>query len=210
MDPIAVAHQFEVSVIESWDLFTDESGNYTFEGLPSGGYKLRFGDTSSRPRLYLSEWYDDQPDFSSADLVAVAEKEEVSLDVGLTLGATINGTVTDENTGTPFDGRLKELVDLNLTLYDSTASFMDIQIDESISPVDNVEHIYLQDLTAGTYTLEVSTADFARDYGLAWRINTAYEAYRFMRDKGFPFTYGPEDTSAFNQDLFHINRPIFP
>ena len=39
--------------------------------------------------------------------------------------------------------------------------------------MDNVEHIYLQDLAEGTYTLSVST-NSARDYGLAWRINTAY------------------------------------
>ncbi len=40
--------------------------------------------------------------------------------------------------------------------------------DSSNSPVDNVEHVYLRGLTAGTYTLTVAT-DVAVDFGLAWR-----------------------------------------
>ena len=62
----------------------------------------------------------------------------------------------------------ENLGDLNLDFYDSTGSFLGSLIDESKSTVDNVEHIYLQDLPAGTYHLKVST-DTNRDFGLAWR-----------------------------------------
>jgi hypothetical protein len=44
-------------------------------------------------------------------------------------------------------------------------------IDQSLSTVDNVEHIYLTNLTPGNYTLTIST-DRARDFGLAWRMST--------------------------------------
>ena len=60
------------------------------------------------------------------------------------------------------------LGDLNLDFYDSTGSFMGSLIDESKSTVDNVEHIYLLDLPAGTYHLKVSS-DTTKDFGLAWR-----------------------------------------
>ncbi|TWU41716.1 PEP-CTERM sorting domain-containing protein [Novipirellula artificiosorum] len=56
------------------------------------------------------------------------------------------------------------LSNLELTLRDASNAI----IDQSISGVDNFEHIYLQDLAAGSYTLQVSR-DQAVDYGLAWR-----------------------------------------
>ncbi|TWU56624.1 hypothetical protein Poly51_25400 [Rubripirellula tenax] len=56
------------------------------------------------------------------------------------------------------------LANLDLHFYDSNNSL----VDQSISSVDNFEHIYLTGLSAGTYTLEVS-GDRATEYGLAWR-----------------------------------------
>lgn len=48
-------------------------------------------------------------------------------------------------------------------------------IDQSISAVDNVEHIYQQNLPAGRYVLEV-TSDLAWTYALAWDAPTALAA----------------------------------
>lgn len=62
----------------------------------------------------------------------------------------------------------ENLGDLNLDFYDSTGAFLGTLADESKSTVDNVEHVYLQDLPAGTYHLKVSS-DTNRDFGLAWR-----------------------------------------
>lgn len=62
------------------------------------------------------------------------------------------------------------LANLNLRLTDSLGG----TVDESISSVDNVEHIYLKDLMAGEYTLAVSSADLPRDFGLAWRMETLF------------------------------------
>jgi hypothetical protein len=63
---------------------------------------------------------------------------------------------------------------LNLQLYNSTTTFLGSVLDQSISTVDNVEHIYLNSLAAGTYTLKVSGAA-NWDYGLAWRMTTAFD-----------------------------------
>ena len=47
-------------------------------------------------------------------------------------------------------------------------------LDQSISTVDNVEHVYLTNLGPGTYTLKVSGAA-NWDYGLAWRMSTLFD-----------------------------------
>ena len=55
-----------------------------------------------------------------------------------------------------------------------------VVVDWSDSSVDNIEHIYIGEgqavdyLAAGTYTLEVSTDDISRDYGIAWRTATLF------------------------------------
>lgn len=84
-----------------------------------------------------------------------------------------NVEVTDTNPGSIFSGS-ESLADLNLELYDSTPGFLDTRLDKSLSTVDNVEHIYQQGLGPGTYTLKVSGAS-ARDFGLAWRLNTLFD-----------------------------------
>jgi hypothetical protein len=54
-----------------------------------------------------------------------------------------------------------------------------VVVDESLSTIDNIEHIYIgtgqavEYLIPGTYTLEVST-NLTRDYGLAWRTSTLF------------------------------------
>ncbi|MFQ5576809.1 MAG: carboxypeptidase regulatory-like domain-containing protein, partial [Anaerolineae bacterium] len=47
---------------------TNISGTYRFDGLPAGGYKLKFQDFSGN---YLNEYYNNRPDLASADPVTV-------------------------------------------------------------------------------------------------------------------------------------------
>jgi hypothetical protein len=84
-----------------------------------------------------------------------------------------NVKVTDTNPSPSVFTPSESLQNLDLTLYNSTAGFLATQIDQSISTVDNVEHIYQTNLGAGTYTLKVSGAA-NWDYGLAWRLNTLF------------------------------------
>ena len=83
---------------------TDASGAYSVGGLGSADYEVRFSDCSESP-TYITEWYNDRPDFDSADLVAVTDGSKTSeIDAQLAIGGSINGTVTEEGTGTPLAG----------------------------------------------------------------------------------------------------------
>ena len=63
------------------------------------------------------------------------------------------------------------LANMGLTLTNSLGQ----TVDQSLSTVDNVEHIYLTNLAAGNYTLKISS-DTSRDFGLAWRTSTLFDA----------------------------------
>jgi hypothetical protein len=89
----------------------------------------------------------------------------------LAWNAKIVDTNPGENVFTPTEPTVQNL---NLQLYNSTTTFLGSVLDQSISTVDNVEHIYLNSLAAGTYTLKVSGAA-NWDYGLAWRMTTAFD-----------------------------------
>lgn len=85
-------------------------------------------------------------------------------------------------TSSPFHTGIPELADLNLELVDSLDAPVDFNLGDghvdglSDSTVDNVEHIYLTDLAAGTYTLKVSSNDSSpTDFGLAWRTATLFD-----------------------------------
>ena len=58
------------------------------------------------------------------------------------------------------------LADMSLQLHRVDGG--SVEYDSSDSPVDNVEHVYLRGLAAGTYTLTVAT-DVAVDFAIAWR-----------------------------------------
>ena len=59
------------------------------------------------------------------------------------------------------------LANMDLKLFDSTTSFLGTEIGSSRSLVDNVEHIYLRNLNAGLYTIQVSSTGNSA-FGLAW------------------------------------------
>jgi hypothetical protein len=65
------------------------------------------------------------------------------------------------------------LTNLDLKLTDSLGQM----VDQSVSTIDNVEHIYIgagqgvDHLDPGTYTLTIST-DASKEFGLAWRMTT--------------------------------------
>jgi hypothetical protein len=76
------------------DALTDESGAYEIDQLSAGQYKISFADCSPS-RLYLGEWYDDQPAFDSAALIKVTGGDKTAnVNAGLAIGGSINGTVT--------------------------------------------------------------------------------------------------------------------
>ena len=73
---------------------------------------------------------------------------------------------------TPFNTQTLSNLDIKFT------NSLDQIIDQSISTVDNVEHIYLTNLAAGDYTLTVSNNSItSRDFGLAWRTATLFDNF---------------------------------
>lgn len=52
--------------------YTAGDGGYTVVGLRTGDYRVKFSDCSYPP-IYLAEWYNDRPDFWTADPVGVTE-----------------------------------------------------------------------------------------------------------------------------------------
>lgn len=70
----------------TWIEHTDSSGGFTFRGLPSGTFRVRFEDESETGR-YQQEWYNNKATFDKANVIAVAD-EDVS--IGDTVLALIN------------------------------------------------------------------------------------------------------------------------
>ncbi len=87
---------------------------------------------------------------------------------------TWNIDVIDSNASTAVFDATTVLANFDMRLYDSTGSFMGTLLDSSLSTVDNIEHIYVNDLATGLYTLEI-TGDMDHDFALAWRINAVPE-----------------------------------
>jgi hypothetical protein len=83
----------------------------------------------------------------------------------LSLLLTWNRNIVDGNAGGLFEPLALDLADMSMFLYDATGA--PIVLDSSMSPVDNVEHIFLESLGPGIYTIEV-TSDLLTDFGLAW------------------------------------------
>ena len=101
-----------VSVFDtSWDWLgydarTGSSGKYSVKGLPTGNYKLWFGECSSRTPGYAYELYNNKGmDFDAADPVHVtAGFETAGINAALAPGGSISGTVTEESTETLLSG----------------------------------------------------------------------------------------------------------
>ena len=89
---------------------TDGQGRYTMPGLDEEDYRLEAVPGSNRLDL-VGEWYDNKPTFSAADPVQVLNGATVTANFELEKGASISGTVTDDNG--PVAGIGIDVFDLN-------------------------------------------------------------------------------------------------
>lgn len=90
---------------------TDTAGNYTVADIPTGSYKVEFDGSGSG---YVIQWYNNKPDFNTADPVSVTEPS-TTIGINATL-VSANTTLVSANTtlgGVPAEGNLK------ITIYDS-------------------------------------------------------------------------------------------
>ena len=80
---------------------TDDNGEYEFQGVEAGTYRLEFRDNNLD---YIGQFYDQQTDWFSATLIDVPESTLVTgLNAALVEGAKLSGTVTDTQ-GAPAPG----------------------------------------------------------------------------------------------------------
>jgi hypothetical protein len=134
--------------IQIKNAWTDASGYYTVDSLPTGNYKIYF-DTYSANN-YFPEWYNDKSDFSSADQVSVTAGQTTNLaDAVLMEGGIISGTVKD-SLGSGINNvyvRLYDLSNNHYTMYatDSSGAY-------SISPIPAGDwKVYFDTSNAGNY-----------------------------------------------------------
>jgi hypothetical protein len=101
--------------------------------------------------------------------ITVAESERI-----LALHASLNWhrEVWDGNPAANTFTPSVALANLTLSLYRASNGVATVLLDQSASPVDNVEYLHTLDLGGGEYLLEVST-NLAADYALSWRTERA-------------------------------------
>ena len=66
------------------------------------------------------------------------------------------------------------LANMDLRLFQSNNGVLGSEVGASLSTIDNVEHVYLRNLSAGGYTIQVSS-DLNTSFGLAWNITAVPE-----------------------------------
>jgi len=134
---------------------TDASGNYTITGLPAGDYKVQFYDCNTG--LYIGEWYNDKPDWSSADLVSVALGVNTGgINAQLGLPGSISGTVTDEATGDP-------LANICVNAFDASSGWS-----MSGAVTDASGNYTITGLPAGDYKVHFSDCNWPPVYAPEW------------------------------------------
>jgi hypothetical protein len=79
---------------------------------------------------------------------------------------TWNRLITDSVPGSSWSP-VPALANLDMHLYHASNFVINSQLDLSTSAVDNVEHIWQQELEPGQYAVEI-TSDSDEDYALAW------------------------------------------
>ena len=81
---------------------------------------------------------------------------------------TWNRVIADTLPGPTWGNPSSTLANLSLRIYQASGFTKGALVDESVSTVDNVEHLYLTSLPAGRYVMEVFGDQAGTPYGLAW------------------------------------------
>lgn len=102
---------------------TNSAGAYTIVNLPPDSYRVVFTDSTGG---YKYEYYDDMSDDNAATLVPVGSQDVTGIDAVLSKGASIRGSVTDEQ-GRPLAGISvsagSQLGDVSSSTTDSTGAY---------------------------------------------------------------------------------------
>ena len=91
----------------------------------------------------------------------------------LSVVLTWNRIVADTIAGSGWGNPSSSLADLTLRLYTANGFTTGALVDQSVSAVDNIEHLYEPTLAPGRYALEVIGNQTGITYGLAWNAVTS-------------------------------------
>lgn len=86
-------------------------------------------------------------------------------------GSTVSATLTWHRDITS-NYTVAPLANLNLHLRHANGFTIGAVVDESISSIDNVEHLFFRNLPPGDYVIEVSASSNSIPYGLSWEVQT--------------------------------------
>lgn len=89
--------------------------------------------------------------------------------------AAWNRVIMDSNPGPNFQMDVAALDNYQLSLARVPLSGSPVVLEQSLSPIENVEHIYRRSLPSGTYRLRLSLAGTTSNApaSLAWRLTTS-------------------------------------
>lgn len=134
-----------------------QAGSQSVMAAPVGDFGWDYGDFRNNSTV------DDI--FYRFEIPAGSVAEELSI------ALSWNAEVIDTNGSASMFSPSVSLQNLDLQFYSSKLAPLGSLMDQSVSTVDNVEHLYFTNLASGVYTLKVSgAADW--DYGIAWRTKT--------------------------------------
>jgi hypothetical protein len=86
-------------------------------------------------------------------------------------GGTMAASITWHRALSP-DFATATLANLNLRLLNAAGFVVGSTVTESVSAIDNVEHLFLRNLPPGDYALEVSADMAGVTYGIAWEVQS--------------------------------------
>ena len=129
---------------------TDPLGKYTFSGLATGTYRVRFNDDTS---IYSAEYYDDAPDLDSAtDIDVTAGSTSANIDAVLSPMGQISGTVTDG---------LNPLPNVRIAAYRWTGTYF---AQFAYTYTGTTGSYNIGGLAAGTYRLRFSAEGYLTEF----------------------------------------------
>jgi hypothetical protein len=122
---------------------TAGDGDYAFDSLAQGRYRLRFADSAG---VYLPEYYDNKPDLDTANDVSVAAGSTAAgIDAMLTEGGHITGEVSNAQ-GAGLDG-------IDIAVYQWTSDYgVWTRVGEASTSDDGRYDVH--GLTSGSYRLQ--------------------------------------------------------
>jgi len=96
--------------VVSGSAYTNSSGQYALQGLPTGTYKIYFSNYSQN---YFPIWYNNKTTYETADPLNVTVGQTIpNIDAQLVQGGAISGTVADSS-GNPIFSAAVDIYDMN-------------------------------------------------------------------------------------------------